>query len=183
LPLISTSRPSADGKGFDCTCSMTQQANCWSTAPSLVARQGDGVGGLDEVGRGVVLPEQPRHPDREEVRLARVREVDRADPAAVLLEHDAAPLERARRLALAQEGAVQVAVIGLLDLGVGDQVVEKVGAANGMDVFVGLAPSSSSILRLMSWHFFLTTPGVGLAASRSKSISVCAVTPNSVNRS
>ena len=29
----------------------------------------------------------------------------------------------------------------------------------------------------MSWHFFLTAPGAGLALSRSKSISVWAVTP------
>ena len=47
----------------------------------------------------IVLAEQPRHPDREEIRLARVREVDRADPATVLLEQDARVLERAPRLA------------------------------------------------------------------------------------
>ena len=91
-----------------------------------VAGQADGVGGLHEVGRRVVLPEQPRHPDREEIRLARIGEVDRADPAAVLLEHDARVLERAPRLALTQEGAIQIAVISLRDLGVGDQVVEEV---------------------------------------------------------
>ena len=37
----------------------------------------------------------------------------------------------------------------------------------------GCAPSSSSTLRRMSWHFFLTAPAAGLALSRSKSISVC----------
>jgi len=35
----------------------------------------------------------------------------------------------AARLALAQEGAVEVALVGLLDLGMGDQVVEEVGPA------------------------------------------------------
>jgi hypothetical protein len=106
-----------------------------------ITRQPDGVGGLDEVGRRVVLPEQPRHPDREEVRLARVGEVDRANLAPVLLEQDAGVLERAARLALAQESAVQIAVISLRDLGVGDQVVEKVGAADRMDMVIRLAAS------------------------------------------
>jgi hypothetical protein len=32
LPLISTRGRVQIGKGFDCTCSMTQRANCWSTA-------------------------------------------------------------------------------------------------------------------------------------------------------
>jgi hypothetical protein len=41
-------------------------------------------------------------------------------------------------LALAQEGAIEVALVRLLDLGVGDQVVEEVGAADGMDVLVRL---------------------------------------------
>jgi outer membrane protein assembly factor BamB len=54
-----------------------------------VARQADGVGALDEVGGRIVLAEQPRHADREEVRLVCVSEVDGADPAAILLEHDA----------------------------------------------------------------------------------------------
>jgi hypothetical protein len=87
------------------------------------------------------LAEQPRHPDREEVGLAGIGEVDGGPaPPAVPLEHDARVLERAARLALAQEGAVQVALICLLDLGVGDQVVEEVGAADGVDVLVRLRP-------------------------------------------
>jgi hypothetical protein len=32
LPLISTRGRVQIGKGLDCTCSMTQRANCWSTA-------------------------------------------------------------------------------------------------------------------------------------------------------
>jgi ribosome-associated protein len=32
LPLISTRSRVQIGSGFDCTCSMTQRANCWSTA-------------------------------------------------------------------------------------------------------------------------------------------------------
>jgi len=105
-----------------------------------------------------------------------------------------------RRQAGAQERAVEVALVRLLDLGVGEQVVEEVGAADGVDVVVGLGPAgvaresegrglreqaggSSSILRRTSWHFFLITPGAGVPLSRSKSISVCWVTPNSVNRS
>jgi hypothetical protein len=32
LPLISTRGRVQIGRGFDCTCSMTQRANCWSTA-------------------------------------------------------------------------------------------------------------------------------------------------------
>ena len=32
LPLISTRGRVQIGSGFDCTCSMTQRANCWSTA-------------------------------------------------------------------------------------------------------------------------------------------------------
>ena len=46
--------------------------------------------------------------------------------------------KRAARLALAQEGAVQVAVVGRRDLGVRDQVVEEVGAADRVDVLIGL---------------------------------------------
>ena len=63
-----------------------------------VARKTDGVRGRDEVGRRVVLPEQTRHPDREEVRLRSIGEVHGADPATVLLEQDAGVLERAARL-------------------------------------------------------------------------------------
>ena len=70
-------------------------------------------------------------------------EVDRADPAPVLLEHDARVLKRAARLSLAQEGTVQVAVISLLDLGVGDQVIEAVGAADGLEVLMGRARARS----------------------------------------
>jgi hypothetical protein len=39
LPLISTRGRVQIGSGLDCTCSMTQRANCWSTAclgPQLV---------------------------------------------------------------------------------------------------------------------------------------------------
>jgi hypothetical protein len=32
LPLINTRGRVQIGKGFDCTCSMTQRANCWSSA-------------------------------------------------------------------------------------------------------------------------------------------------------
>jgi hypothetical protein len=62
---------------------------------------------------------------------------------------------------------------------VGGQVVEEVGPAYRMDVVVVHDAKLVSILRRMSWHFFLTAPGAGLASSRSKSISVWAVTPNS----
>jgi deoxyxylulose-5-phosphate synthase len=79
----------------------------------------------------IALSRQPLptsgHPDREEVRLARVGEVNRADPAPVLLEQDARVLERSAHLALAQESAIQIGRLRLLDLGVGDQVVGEAG--------------------------------------------------------
>jgi hypothetical protein len=59
-----------------------------------------------------------------------------ADLAAVLLEQDAGIFERAPRLSLAQEGAVQVALVSLFDLGVGDQVVKEVRTADRMDMVV-----------------------------------------------
>jgi hypothetical protein len=62
--------------------------------------------------------------------------------AAVLLEQDAGVLERAARLALAQELAIEPALIRLLDLGVGDHVVVEVGAADGLDILVGLRAES-----------------------------------------
>jgi hypothetical protein len=104
-----------------------------------IARQSDGVGGLDEVGGRVVLPKQPRHAHREEVRLARIREVDGADWPRDSSNTEARTLERPARLALAQEGAVQVPVIRLRNLRVRDQVVEGVGAADGVDVLVRLS--------------------------------------------
>jgi hypothetical protein len=74
-------------------------------------------------------------PERGEGRVHRARE----HRHQVLLEHDATILERAARLALTQEGAIRVALVRLLHLGVRDQVVEEVGAADGVDVLVGLS--------------------------------------------
>jgi hypothetical protein len=43
LPLISTRGLVQIGSGLDCTCSMTQRANCWSTAASARRSDRDGV--------------------------------------------------------------------------------------------------------------------------------------------
>jgi hypothetical protein len=85
-----------------------------------VAREADGVGGLDEVGRCVVLPNSPGTPTGKKYTF--LASVMSTVPTRPRYSSNTMPplLERAARLALAQEGAVQVAVIGLRDLGMGD---------------------------------------------------------------
>ena len=96
--MISTRGRVQIGKGFDCTVQHDPAVEllvhrllgiaaagrwCWRSRRSPPAHRTGGTA---------------RAPDREEVSLARVGEVDCADPPAVLLEHDARVLERAARL-------------------------------------------------------------------------------------
>jgi hypothetical protein len=85
LPAISTRGNVQIGSGFDYTSSMTPAGEPLVHRLLGAAWQADGIGGIDEVGRRVVLPEQPRPANREKIRLACVGEVDRADAALVLL--------------------------------------------------------------------------------------------------
>jgi hypothetical protein len=113
---------------------------------------------------GVVLPDQPRHPDREEVGLARVGESTeptrpRYSPSRMPAYSNKPPP------GLAQEGPAQVALVRLLDLGVGDQVVEEVGAADG----VGYTAARRAHLESCAIYrgIFLTVPGAGVASRRA----------------
>ena len=92
------------------------------------------------------LPEEPGRRHREEVGLARAREVDRAGRPRYSLEQDAGVLERAARLALAQEGAIQVALVRFLDLRMRDQFVKDVRTTDHINMVAGRRPGFSSSL-------------------------------------
>jgi hypothetical protein len=70
LPLISTRGRVQIGSGVGLHVQYDPAGELLVDRLLGIARQTDGVGGPDEVGGRIVLPEQPRHTDREEVRLA-----------------------------------------------------------------------------------------------------------------
>ena len=145
-----------------------------------VARQADGIRGLDEVRRHVPLRNSPGTTGKKYALLASVKSTVPTRPR--YSSNTMPELERTARLALAEEGAVQVAVISLRDLGMGDQVIEEIRAAHGVDVLIRLG--AELVLDLApDVVALLLDAGRRAGVVKVQSISVCAVTPNSVNRS